>query len=504
MAGTQDPDNLNMLLGTETIDTDLSIFWAGYLFILNDRGELEPELASRVPSLQNGDISPDGLRVTYRLRHGVTWQDGKPFDARDVAFTWRAMLDPRNTVVSRFGYDVVSRLEAPDRYTVVAHLRRRFAPFVNTFFTLANHADCILPEHLLARLPSIDRAAYNDRPVGTGPFRVARYEKGSEIVFEANPHYWRGRPKLDRIDYHLIASDHTILTMMQSHQLDFFHNAPSNMAPSLRGIPGTRVSLTPFSTFTDLGINAGNPILEDLRVRQAIAYGTDRNALVNKVTHDIAVTGDTDQPPFSWANDPSARRYGYDPRRAAALLDAAGWKSAPNGIREKDGHALSLVLVGITGSATVAAIEELLQAQWRQIGVDVSIKNFPPGELYATQSAGGIEQSGKFDLVVEEWAGGTDPDDSILLRCTMAPPAGWNIYHFCNRSLDAAEDVALSSYDRAVRKSAYARVQELANEGLPFLILFYEREFDVINTDLRNYRPSHAVTPFWNTWDWSM
>ena len=186
MAGRQEPDNLNPLLGTQTVDTDLSMFWAGYQFNWSDRNALVPELAQREPTLENGDISRDGLTIVYRLRPNVRWQDGAPFDADDVIFSWHAVMNPRNFVVSRFGYEVVRDIERRDAHTIAVHLRRRFAPFVTTFFTMAGHSDCILPRHLLARYPDLNRAPFNSAPVGTGPFRVASYEKGVRIRFVAN------------------------------------------------------------------------------------------------------------------------------------------------------------------------------------------------------------------------------------------------------------------------------------------------------------------------------
>ncbi len=504
MAARQDPDNLNTLLGTQTVDTDLSMFWAAYLFNWSDRNELVPELATRVPTLRNGDVARDGLSITYRLRHGVSWQDGAPFSADDLIYTWHQMLNPRNAVVSRLGYDVVSRIDRRDAYTVVVHLKHRYAPFVAGFFTMANHPDCILPEHLLSKYPDLNRIPFNELPVGTGPFQIAKYERGSEIEFVANRRYWRGAPRLKRIDWHIVPSDNTMLALLQSHQIDFFYRAPETMAESLRGIPGTRVVLSPFTRYADIGFNAAVPALSDVHVRQALALATDRRALIDKVTHGITIPGDTDQPPFFWAYNPRARHYAYDPAAAARLLDAAGWHLQPDGIRAKDGKPLALTLVSFTGSGTAQSAEALIQAQWRQAGVDVSIKNYPSGQLYATKSMGGIEQSGKFDVIFENWANGTDPDDSILILCSMAPPAGWNVYHFCSPALDAAERAAIESYDPAIRRREYARVQEIAAEGLPFLVLWYQRQLDVVNTDLKNYRPAHAVTPFWNAWEWQI
>ncbi len=502
IASRQDPSNLNILLGTETIDTDLSMFWAAYLFHVSDKNVLVPELATREPTLRNGDISKDGLAIRYRLRRGVTWQDGAPFTAGDLVYTWHQMLNPRNAVVSRQGYDLISSIDQPDAYTVVVHLKRRYAPFVAGFFTMANHPDCILPKHLLSHYADLNRVAYNERPVGTGPFRIERYERGSEIVFTANDRYWRGPPGLRRIEWHIVANDNTMLAMLQSHAIDFFYRAPETMVQSLRGIPGTRVVLSPFTRYADIGFNASVPALSDVRVRRALAYATDRKALVDKVTRGVTILGETDQPPFSWAYDPHARHYPYDLAAAARLLESAGWRMQSDGIRYRNGRPLALTLASFTGSQTAAAAEELIQAQWRQAGVDVSIKNYPSGQLYATQSAGGIEQSGKFDVIFENWANGFDPDDSILIACKMAPPNGWNVYHFCSPALDAAENEALTQYDPPVRRAAYYRIQEIAAEGLPFFVLWYQQELDVVNTDLQNYRPAHAVTPFWNAWEW--
>ncbi len=504
IAGRQTPDNLNPLLGTQTVVADLSMFWAGHLFDWSDRDELVPELAARVPTLQNGDISHDGLRIRYHLRRGVKWQDGAPFDADDVIYTWRQMLNPQNLVVSRVGYDIVSRIDKRDSYTIDVHLKRRFAPFVATFFTMSNHVNCILPRHLLERYPNINRVPYNSLPIGTGPFRMVKYERGSGFTFVANDSYWRGPPKLRRIIYRVIESDNTILTLLQTHAIDFYYRAAESQAPSLMNVPATRVVISPFTRFADLGFNAATPALSDVRVRRALAYGLDRDALVKKVTHGVAARGDSDQPPFFWAYNSNIVRYPYDPKRAAMLLEAAGWRADPGGVRMKNGRPLRLNLVSFTGSATANDTEVFVQEAWRRLGVDVSIKNFSSGQLYATLGSGGIEQSGKFDVALENWANGIDPDDSILVRCDMAPPAGWNIYHFCNRQLDQAETVAMESYDRATRKAAYARVQRILTAELPFLVLWYQRQLDVINTDFKNYKPAHASSPFWNTWEWSI
>jgi peptide/nickel transport system substrate-binding protein len=504
IACRQEPDTLMPVIGTQTVDTDIDMFWAGHLLNWSDRNEFVPELATAAPTLENAGISKDGLTITYHLRRGVLWQDGAPFTADDVIFSWQQVMNPNNTVPSRIGYDDITRIDAPDPFTIVIHLKKKFAPFVATFFTMSNTTYAIIPKHLLSGLADLNRTDYANKPIGTGPFIVADYEKGSFIKFVANPHYWRGPPKLKEIDFRFIGDDNTALNLIKTHEVDFYYRAASSLAPSLRNIPGTRIVLSPFTRFSDLGFNAGNPILADVRVRKALAYATDRGELIAKVTQGVSMPADSDQPPYLWAHDPNVTKYAYDPKRAAQLLDASGWPLGPDGIRRKGGAPLELDLVGYTGSAVVTDAETVIQRQWRDVGVDVHIKNFPSDIMYEAEDAGGIEQNGKFDVSFEQWANGIDPDESVLFKCDLAPPHGWNIYHFCDRRLDAAEDDALSRYDLRGRKADYAIVQEILTDQLPILVLWYERDQHVINTDFKNFKPAHASTPFWNTWEWEI
>jgi len=493
IATRQDPENLNSLLGTQDVDEAIAAFWGAFLFRWSDRNELVPELAREIPTVANGGISTDGLTITYHLRPGVKWQDGAPFTSRDVIFTWKAIMNPRNPVVSRHTYDDVSSIDRRDDTTFVVHLKRRFAPFVVEFFGPSNPPAIVLPEHLLRGLSDFAHAAYNDRPIGTGPFRIVSYEKGQRLVMEANDAYWRGPPKLRRIEMLFVANDNTLMTMLQTHRIDFYFHASETLLASLRGIPGTKVMLTPRDRFSDVGFNAGNPALADVRVRQALAYAIDRRALIDKVMHGAALEGWSNHASFSPVYAPNVKRYSYDPAKANALLDGA-----------HVARPLHLTLVSFTGSSTITDAEELMQQQWAKIGVDAAIKNFPSGTLYATLAQGGIEQSGKFDAVIENWSNGADPDDSVLLMCSMAPPAGWNIYHFCDPQLDAAERVALEWNDPQRRRVAFMTVQRIVAEKLPFAVLWYEMQIDVINADLKGYRPSHSITPFWNVWEWSI
>ncbi|MBC5825763.1 MAG: peptide ABC transporter substrate-binding protein [Candidatus Eremiobacteraeota bacterium] len=503
-AGNSEPDSMNPVVGNFQIEVDLSMFWAGYLFNWNDSNQFEPELATEVPSLQNGGISKDGLQITYHLRKGVKWQDGAPFGADDVIYTYRQIMNPNNNVASRVGYELITNIDKKDDYTIAVHLRRRYAPFIASFFTMSGTPYPVLPKHLLSKYSDINRVPYNSLPVGTGPFKVVQYTKGSLIKMVANPSYWRGAPKLKEIDYHIVPDENTILTQLRTHEIDFEFYAPASQAPSLRNIPGTKIYLTPFTQYGQLVLNLNNPILKDVRVRQALAYATDQTELIANVSHGVYMTGDSDQPPFLWAHNAGVKKYPHDPQAAAKLLDEAGWKLGPNNLRYKGGQKLSLVLVGTTGRVEGQQLEEVVQNEWRKIGVDTQVKNYISPLFFATYGAGGIIQTGKFDVGFFSWINGVDPDDSTLFMCNQFPPVGQNVSHFCDRSLDAAQNAALTSYDQAKRKKAYDAIQSVLTEQEPLIIVWFVRRQDIANTDLKNYRPAHAVTTFWNTWQWEI
>jgi peptide/nickel transport system substrate-binding protein len=505
IASLNDPDSLSPLVGEYQVDVDLSMFWAGYLFNYDDQNRLVPELAADEPTLANGGISRDGLTITYHLRKGVTWQDGAPFDASDVVFSWHAVMNPNTNVVTRQGYDVISRIDTPDRYTAVVHLKQRFAPFVNTFLTMGGAAYPVYPKHLLAKYPDLNRVAYNSAPVGTGPFIVKEWHRGQTLRMVANPHYWRGAPKLAEVDYSAIPDENTVLTSMESHAIDLWYNAPATLYGQASKVPDTHAVLTPFTQYSMLGFNTARPLVSDAAVRRALAMATDRKRLIDLVSFGVNILNDGDQPKFSWAYDDTLKPIPFDLEQAKAALDAAGWHPGPDGVRVKNGQRLRLEAATITGSAVGNRLAVQLQSAWKAVGVELTIKQYASSLMLATYAGGGILQTGKFDVEFSSWVNGVDPDDSQLVLSTqIPPPSGNNNYRFRNREVDAQEAIALTSYDQAVRKKAYGRVQQILVDQVPFITMWFARRFDVVSNDMKGYKPAHAVTTFWNTWEYSI
>lgn len=499
-----EPDTLNPLVGTSAIDVDVSMFWAGYLYNWNDKNEYEPELAERVPTLANGDIARNGLSIVYHLRRGVNWQDGAPFTADDVIFTWQQVMNPRNFVGTRQGYDDIAAIDKRDDHTIVVHLKKPYAPFIASFFTMSATPIPILPKHLLSRYQDLNRVDFNRTPVGTGPFRVVSYEKGRLIKLLANPSYWRGAPKLKEVDISIVPDQNTLLTQLKTGEIDLQYRAPSSQAPSLANIPGTRRYLTPFTQYSQIYLNNANPILADVRVRQALAYALDKKRLCDEALHGIYTPADSDQPVFSWAYEPDVAHFGFDPAKANAVLDQSGWLMGADGIRTKDGRRLALAITYPSGSVVSTTIAAIVQSQWKAIGVDITSKSVASPIFFASAGEGGTLQSGKFDIALGAWINGADPDDSTQYMCDQIPPNGQNNDRFCDKRLDAAEKIALTSFDQSVRKRAYSQVQKIIAQELPSIIVGFADEQDVANVDFEGYKPAHAATAFWNTWEWSI
>ncbi|MBV8602460.1 MAG: hypothetical protein JO359_12930, partial [Candidatus Eremiobacteraeota bacterium] len=293
----------------------------------------------------------------------------------------------------------------------------------------------------------------------------------------------------------------TILTQLRTHEADMDFNVASVHIGEARSIDGDRVDLVPFAAYGQIAFNLANPILADVRVRRALVFATDRSTLIEKVTHGTQIPGEGDQIPGSpWANE-ALKEAAYDPAQARALLDAAGWRAGRDGIRIKNGKRLTLSFVTTTGAATGNAVAILLQRWWRDAGVELQVKNYVAPLMFATYGAGGILQTGKFDSTIYAWYAGIDPDDSTLFTCDQIPPAGQNIYHFCDKRLDAAERTALGSYDFATRKRAYDTIQQILVAERPFMTTGFTRRVVVYNSDLQNFRPAHAGVVIWNPWE---
>ena len=466
------------------------------LLDVDTRGSATPALALVVPTVANGGVSADGRRITYHLRRDVRWQDGAPFTARDVRFTWRAIMDPRNAVTSTRGYDLIESIDTPDPYTAIVHLKEAWAPAVLTLFTYGANPMPIVPAHILD-VPS--RAAWDAfalHPVGTGPFVPVVWERSTRIEYRANPHYYRDAPALRTVTAMVVPDFNTDLTLLRAGELDW-----SLLSPAQRlalGPPGDlRMVFVPFAGYGALAFDLRHPPFDDARLRAAVARSIDRRTLSRAITDGQYGVTDSDQPPFSWAYDPSARLPAYDASAADRSFDALGWVRGSDGERHKDGHTLAIVLAvfpeGDTAVRTVEYVQQMLAAR----GIEATIKRVTLAHFYLPASAGGLLMSGKYDLAYFAWRSGEDPDDSDVVTCSGAS----NYAGYCSAEVDALERRALATPDQTERRALYSKIQHTLARDIPYLYLYAPTYGYAVHASVNGFAPT-PFSPTSSAWEW--
>ncbi|MEO6913549.1 MAG: peptide ABC transporter substrate-binding protein [Candidatus Baltobacteraceae bacterium] len=497
------PNTLNPLLSSTTNDAFLSSLAFDQLVMIDPKGNDVPRLARVVPTPQNGGISKDGLSITYHLRPNIKWQDGVAFSSKDVKFSWQAIMNPNNNVVTRRGYDVVKFVDTPDADTVVFHLKKPFAPFVDTVFGESDSPYGVVPEHLLAKYPNLNQIPFNSLPIGTGAFRVAEWVRGDHITYVANDAYYLGAPRLRKIIVRIVTDDNTREAQLRAHEIDFANDISSPIVHDLRSVSDVRLILTPSPAYESIDFNLQRPPLNELSVRQAITYAIDTARIIHTVEFDTADRATADLATNSWGYNAALNPYPFDPAKARQVLDQAGWRVGANGIRVKNGTPLSVQLVYGQGNPTGERIGVIVQAALQSIGMQVQLKTYNYTVLYAQAQDGGILNGGKFDMALYAWVSGADPDNSSQWTCDFIPPAGNNVSRYCNRQFDAIEKHALTTFDRASRKSDYAKIEATLARDLPADFMFYPKRRYAVNPDLKNFDPN-GISEGWNAYLWSI
>jgi peptide/nickel transport system substrate-binding protein len=486
---TLDINTLNPFFGTSGNIVTLSELTAAYFTRLDPRGNPVPELITVIPTPANGGISADGRTITWHLRHGVKWSDGAPFDASDVIYTYTVARNVANNLAVRDIWERLAGVSAPDKYTVVFRLKAPMATFITDYFNTQSPT-AILPKHILGPGTLINNAPYNALPIGIGPFRYTAFNRGATVEMEANPYYWRGLPKLHRIVYKMISDDNTDMTQLTTGEVDLWDTVNGTLAAQAKALPGKTWSTRLSPYMSGVMINTSKPQIADPAVRRALRLATNRPLIFDKVALRNGVLTESVIPQFThgYLNLPVTK---YDPAAAERVLDAAGWKRGPDGVRHKSGMPLAFDIVVPSGYAPSATLAAILQSDYTKIGVAATIHSYASGTFFAPYSAGGILQNGKFDGSLHSQSlGPVYANVNGIYTCDTIPPNGFNETRYCNKKVDALNDVYLHSYDRATQDKAAAGVQRQIDDDAP-VIMIYERAFlAVYDKRLTGYHPN--------------
>jgi peptide/nickel transport system substrate-binding protein len=493
----QEPTTLDPLLLEGTGAYTFGELLYSYLTNYDAQGHIVGDAAIAAPTTANGGVSADGKRVTFHLRHDLRWQDGTPLTSRDVVFTYHAIMSPANNVSTRFGYDTVASIAAPDPYTVTIALRRPYAPIISDFFGGDSNYP-ILPAHLLANLPSLNHVPFNGAPVGSGPYRLDRWDRGDRITLRANASYYRGAPRIERLVLPFVPNDSTAMERLQTGEIDAAFNQDASRIAELRSIPHHRVVVTPVPYFYALAFNLHDPVLADHAVREAIALSIDRSTLTRKISGGVYDAATAMRGLFTWAYDPHVAPPPYDPAQAAALLSKDGWVRGPGGIRVKNGQRLSLQLSFPTGADITARFAVAIAAAARAVGIDLTLRGYDRSQYVAHD---GPLLGGHYQVSLYDYQGAGDPDPTWLLACDERAPGGFDFAQYCNAQVDSLLRRAAATYDRAERIALYGQVQRRLVADLPYDFICQISEVDVIPDDLGGFaRP--ILSPFNSASSW--
>jgi peptide/nickel transport system substrate-binding protein len=499
-SGSGDVSTLNPHLGQFQDIFYMASLTAAWLIKWDEHNNAYPELLTVIPTKSNGGVSADGKTITYHLRKGVKWSDGAPFDADDVVFTTHVILNPATNEVGRSGWDQITKIDEPDKFTVVYHMKTPYSPFIENFFSSQGANPCVLPHHLLDKLPNINNAPYNALPVGIGPFKFERWDRGEQVVMVANPLYFRGRPKLDKIILKLIPDRNTMLSQVQSHEIDMWYLVPGAYLDQVSAITPYTLVRQPSYLYNHIDFNLQRPADSDPVVRQALRLALDREELRNKIGHGVGIVQDVTTP----SNAPYAvtglgvTEFNID--KANAMLDQAGWKRDTDGIRQKNGVKLVLDYATVNGAQDVDKQIELMRANWKKIGVDISVRHYSSANFFAPLQMGGIVYGTKWDLISFAWTNDAIGDLSQIYGCNVFPPKGQNNLRWCDPKAGAAMDAVYDQFNQSERNASVRIVEEAFVKDVPSIVTSLREDIFLYNKDLKNWHPN-AITPFDNMMD---
>ena len=490
VAMTNEVDSFNPFLGIEAESFEMWALTYDYMIVTSVKD------LSNQPGLATAwEGSDDGLTWTFDIREGVTWSDGEPLTAADIAYTYNRILDGGPEAATWKPYLAgVTTITAPDDTTVVLELKK-----VNS--GLPSLPIPIVPEHVWKDVAEKDVKTYKNEPaagqpvVGSGPFRfVEGSAGGSTYRFEKNPDYWGGVPNLDEIVYRVYKSEDPAIAALKKGEVDFVNNISALQVDALQDAPGITAINGDSPGFDEIAFNAGavdldtdepmgdgNPAVQDPAFRHALGWSMDLDQLVEKVYQGAGATGSTIVPPayatYHW-DVPDDDAFTYDPEKAGAALDEAGYEMGDDGFRTMpDGSPIgTLRLAARSESETSLGTMNFFQEWLADVGIDSKVEAIESSKLT------NVILDGDFDVF--QWGWFVDPNPtSMLSYMTCDQRANWSDSWYCNEDYDALYEQQLSEVDPDARAEQIKQMQQILFEDSPYLVTAYNTVGQAIRSD---------------------
>jgi peptide/nickel transport system substrate-binding protein len=445
------------------------------------------------------EFAPSCLELTFKLREGVRWHDGKPFTSDDVVFTYEATMHPKTPSPYKSDFADVASVTAPDATTVRITYKQPYAKALLSWASLN-----VLPRHLLetwVQAGKIREAPQNwTAPVGTGPYRFRELKSGEKIELVANQDYFKGRPNLSRVVYRIIPSQATIFLELKARGVDFA-SLTALQYKRQTAYPAFDRSYSKFrypgTGYTYLGFNLKDPRFADKRVRRAIAHALNKQELIDGVVLGLGREATGPFRPGTWADNPAVKAVPHDATRAQALLAEAGWTERNGeGLLVKDGRPFTFELITNQGNDERKKVAEIIQASLREVGIGVDIRIIEWAAFLKEHV-----HKRRFDALVLGWGTSPDPDQYVIWHSSQMTPPQLNQISYANPEVDRLLEEGRASCVQADRVKSYHRIHELLAEDQPVIFLYWRDALPVVSSRVRGIDPGPAGIRY-NFTDW--
>ncbi len=431
-------------------------------------------------------VHDKGITLTYTIQPQATWGDGTPVTTDDVLFTWQVGQDERSGVTNLELYRRITKIDVKDKKTFTMHVNKLTFDYagINDFLLLPAHIE---RANFAEPTEYKRRTAYDTDPTNPGlyfgPYRVTQFVPGSHIALEQNPTWWGAKPHFKRIVVRVIENTAALEANLLSGSIDYVAGELGfqfDEALAFQKRFGSRfdVIFKPGLVYEHIDLNLDNPILADKRVRQALLFGADREAISQQLFEGKQPVAHSFVSPLDWVATDDIPRYAHDPAKAGALLDAAGWKAGPDGIRvNATGERLTFELMTTAGNRTRELVEQVLQSQWRKVGIDIRIKN-EPARVFFGQT---VRERKYSAMAMFAWISSPENVPRSTLHSSEIPTAannfaGQNDTGFKNALADELIDCIEVEFNREKRRALWQRIQALYAEELPVVPLYYRAD----------------------------
>lgn len=454
----------------DTLDPRLSKNTSGFRvkeLVFNGLVAINPDY-SPVPDLAEKWDNPDDKTWVFHLRQGVKFHDGSDLTADDVKYAYESVLDPSFNSPARAFYLSVDKVDATDKNTVTFTLKSPFAPFLS-YMDLG-----IVPRAAGAR------SDFGNKPIGTGPFKVDTWNTGDSIDLSAFDNFYGGRPNLDRIRLKVVPDNSARVVALESGDLDFVQSPLSPQDVSREQSGGKlKVDRTPAAGYTYVNLNTADPILSDKKVRQALSHLVNKQQIIDTIYKGIGKPANGPIVPGMWAYSADIPSYDYSPDKAKQLLDDAGWKAGPDGVRAKDGQKLSLVVRTHSEDPDRKQLIQVLQSEFQNVGIDASTTTVEFPAFFQDV------QDGKYQVGVIGWLNLSDPDRATFRQFTIDGSANYGKYK--NEQVDSLLKEARTTLDQTRAKSLYTDAVKQIVDDAPYIFVQYQEYIAMYTPKLQGY-----------------